>query len=374
MTSSSSRDIKDRVVLVHSSDELYGSDRMVLQIIDSMPSDLRDRLVVVLPTSTDGPGDLSHSLHDASVAVQHRQLPILRRHDLKSPRALAVLLWRTLTLARWLRSSRVGLVYAATSATAPAVVSARMAGVRWIGVHVQEVWGRREGVLLGPMIGLASTLVTISRAVQAALPTYLRRRAMVVENGIEAPSEPMVTRPEEGPLRFLVASRWNAWKGHRTLLEAWDCDEPPGELVVAGSAPTTGEAVDVARIVAGLKHPESVQIIGQIDSIFDVLDDVDALIVPSDKPEPFGLVAIEAFSRGRAVIGSDGGGLAQLVENGADGLLFEPSNAESLRTKLMGIDRVTSRRLGSQGRLKFDERYSARAFNDRMAAVWKQVD
>ena len=128
-------------------------------------------------------------------------------------------------------------------------------------------------------------------------------------------------RPEDGPLRFLVASRWNAWKGHRTLLEAWDTDVFAGVLVIAGSAPTVGEGVDVPRIVAGLKRPESVEIVGQIDSIFDVLDDVDALIVPSDKPEPFGLVAIEAFSRGRAVIGSAAGGLLEIVDDGVAGRL-----------------------------------------------------
>lgn len=100
MTRSSSRDLAGRVVLVHSSDELYGSDRMVLQIVDSMPADLRNRLVVLLPTVGDGPGDLTKALRDAGVVVEHRRLPTLRRRAMKNPVAIVLLLWRTVTLAK----------------------------------------------------------------------------------------------------------------------------------------------------------------------------------------------------------------------------------------------------------------------------------
>jgi glycosyltransferase involved in cell wall biosynthesis len=274
------------------------------------------------------------------------------------------------SLTVWLRTSRVGLVYAATSATAPAVVSARLARVDTVCAHVQEVWTRREGDVLGRLVGLAHTVVTISQAVQDALPGHLRLRALVVENGVDSPDRSLVDRPEGGPLRFLVASRWNTWKGHRTLLEAWDADVVPGELVIAGSAPASGDGVDVPAIVAGLKHPESVTIIGQVDSLFDVLDDVDVLVVPSDRPEPFGLVAIEAFSRGRAVIGSAAGGLRDIVDDGRNGMLFEPGNSAHLRDRLLSLTREASKSMGIAGSSKFRESYSAESFRRRMSAVW----
>ncbi len=124
-------------------------------------------------------------------------------------------------------------------------------------------------------------------------------------------------------------------------------------------------------MVAGLKHPESVRIIGQVDSIHDVLDQVDALIVPSDKPEPFGLVAIEAFARGRAVIGSDGGGLSDIIDDGVNGRRFKRGDVAELAHILQNADRTTS--LASQGQRglgKFVSKYSAEAFASRMAEVW----
>lgn len=53
-------------------------------------------------------------------------------------------------------------------------------------------------------------------------------------------------------------------------------------------------------------------------------------LVPSVWAEPFGMVAIEAMAGGRPVIASRVGGLADIVVDGATGLLVEPGNGEAL--------------------------------------------
>jgi glycosyltransferase involved in cell wall biosynthesis len=47
------------------------------------------------------------------------------------------------------------------------------------------------------------------------------------------------------------------------------------------------------------------------------------------------LVIYESFSTGTPVIGSDIGGVPELIEDGYNGFLFEPGNADSLREKLV---------------------------------------
>lgn len=373
MTPSHSRGARDRPVLIHSSDELYGSDRMVLQIIDSMPAVMRARLEVILPLQPTGPAGLTLALRDRGVTVEHQRLPILRRRDLTNPLALVMLAWRTLALAWILRRRGVGLVYCATSATAPVLVSARLAGADESVIHVQEVWGRQEAILIGGLARLAGVVVTISQAVYDALPSGVRRRAVVVENGIATEDRANVSPPSSGPLRFLVASRWNSWKGHRTLLAAWDLGDPPGILTVAGSAPEMGDGVDVEKLVSALKEPASIEIVGQVGSIFDLLDDVDVLIVPSDSPEPFGLVAIEAFSRGRPVIGSDGGGLADIIEQEINGLKYPVGDVASLSCLLRTVDRPKLRRLGEAAARTYADKYAADAFSSRMSKIWENT-
>jgi glycosyltransferase involved in cell wall biosynthesis len=59
------------------------------------------------------------------------------------------------------------------------------------------------------------------------------------------------------------------------------------------------------------------------------MDDVHALVAPSRR-EGLGMVALEAFTRGRPVIASRVGGLAETVEDGVDGFLVAPEDPIAL--------------------------------------------
>ena len=61
------------------------------------------------------------------------------------------------------------------------------------------------------------------------------------------------------------------------------------------------------------------------------------IAVPSRR-EGFGLVAAEAAAAGRAVIGTSVGGISTVIENGVNGLIVEPDNAEALARALEQID------------------------------------
>ncbi len=56
-------------------------------------------------------------------------------------------------------------------------------------------------------------------------------------------------------------------------------------------------------------------------------------VVPSNY-EIFGMVNIEAMACGKPVVASNTGGIPEIVENGHNGLLFEPGNAEDLQEKI----------------------------------------
>lgn len=53
--------------------------------------------------------------------------------------------------------------------------------------------------------------------------------------------------------------------------------------------------------------------------------------------EPFGLVCIEAMAAGSLVIGSNKGGMAEIIEDRKDGFLIEPKNVEILKEKIMEV-------------------------------------
>jgi starch synthase len=78
------------------------------------------------------------------------------------------------------------------------------------------------------------------------------------------------------------------------------------------------------------------------------LDDATVLVLPS-RSEGLGRVVVEAFCRGRGVIGSRVGGIPDIVDDGVTGLLVPPDDAQALADALVRVvnDRALAARLGA---------------------------
>jgi glycosyltransferase involved in cell wall biosynthesis len=103
-------------------------------------------------------------------------------------------------------------------------------------------------------------------------------------------------------------------KGVFFLLEAFRSvhDAVPGcKLVIAGDAP---ELKAIRQVVATMRDPSSVVIMGHVErtKLPSVIRDCTVFCIPSFG-EPFGQVTLEAMSCGRAIVGTDAGGLAHLI-------------------------------------------------------------
>ncbi len=84
------------------------------------------------------------------------------------------------------------------------------------------------------------------------------------------------------------------------------------------------------------------------------------LVVPSTGVESFGLVAIEAFACGTAVIASHHGGLAELITHGKTGLFVRPGDAESLARAIAWAEANPSAmiNMGMAAREEYLQRYT----------------
>jgi glycosyltransferase involved in cell wall biosynthesis len=78
------------------------------------------------------------------------------------------------------------------------------------------------------------------------------------------------------------------------------------------------------------------------------LDEATVLVLPS-RSEGLGRVVVEAFCRGRGVVGSRVGGIPDLVEDGVSGLLVPPGDVVALADALVRVlsDRTLAERLGA---------------------------
>ena len=91
----------------------------------------------------------------------------------------------------------------------------------------------------------------------------------------------------------------------------------------------------------------------------------------ASRNEPFGLVVLEAMSRGLPVIASDCAGPSDIIENGISGLLFPTEDTDRL-TKLIAeiySSPALCRSLGDKARLRIEEDYSPKAVGASILAA-----
>ena len=363
------------IIFVHSSNEMYGADKVLVQVLRTLSEEAKSQSIVWLPNDVPvARFSLDAELSRSGFRFEIRTLPILRRKYL-SLRYLPRTLTAMVRTARAIVKLSPQTIYLTTSASLPLGILARFLGVKNVVFHCQEVWRGPEAYVLGGLALAVTDCLCISESTRAALKGPVRRRSRLMLNGVPDYERPRVPpTSQEATIRFLIASRWNSWKGHGTLLAAWDSGPSLGELVVVGGPPEMGQAVDVPQIVAEMANRESVVVLGEVEDISMQIDEADFVIVPSDEPEPFGLIAIEAFARGRAVIASDGGGLAEVVCDSETGRLFPHRDVLALRTAMQGLGKSDAMKMGEAARQSYLRTYSIEAFNARFRTFWRDIE
>jgi glycosyltransferase involved in cell wall biosynthesis len=98
--------------------------------------------------------------------------------------------------------------------------------------------------------------------------------------------------------------------------------------------------------------------------------------MPSDWYENAPLSLVEAFAYGKPVIGARIGGIPEMIDDGVNGLLFEPGNMEDLKDKLalaMSLSDVKIRKMGKAAREKVESEYNAELHYERLVAVYQRA-
>lgn len=107
----------------------------------------------------------------------------------------------------------------------------------------------------------------------------------------------------------------------------------PCKLLFIGDGPTLSDAL---ILVNQLKLESDTIFLGQQEWVENLLCLADLLLLPSDT-ESFGLAALEAMSSGVPVIGTNLGGLPEVVENGTSGYLLPLGDVEGMAKKSLEL-------------------------------------
>ena len=121
----------------------------------------------------------------------------------------------------------------------------------------------------------------------------------------------------------------------------------PSVLVMVGDGPERPAAEEEAR---ALGVSNSVFFLGKIETVAPLLASADVFLLPTSS-ESFGLSALEAMASGVPVVGSDSGGLPEVVTNGVTGLLYPVGDVDSMAAGVLSIITDPSRQadMGAAG-------------------------
>jgi len=168
-------------------------------------------------------------------------------------------------------------------------------------------------------------------------------RRVLIDTGIPAFNieviPPGVELPAELPnasLRAQARARWGFSSDDFVIGHAGAFTKEKGQDIALKAARLLAPRLPHARmLLAGdgperPKHTEGIVILpGFLDDLTEFYAALDLFIMPS-RSEGWGLAALDAMANGLAVVATDVGGLAELVENGSTGWLVPPDSPSSL--------------------------------------------
>lgn len=187
---------------------------------------------------------------------------------------------------------------------------------------------------------------------------------------LDDPSSPTPEREPE--LYALFVGRMVAEKGVHTLLEAWR-ELPQIPLHVIGDGPL----MDSLKQAVAREQLNQVQLFGRRPRA-EVVRQMRAarfLVFPSTWYEGFPMTIVEAFSCGLPVIGSKIGSIAEIVEDGVNGLHFAPGDAQALAAKARWAweEQAAMQAMGHNAATIFQEHYTESTNYQQLMAIYEQV-
>ena len=209
----------------------------------------------------------------------------------------------------------------------------------------------------------------IKRSIEGAYK--LSNRNFICYSGIASSFleiEPPSRTWANGPIKnFLFVGRMVQYKHPKAVAEALLAAYPHKDfsLRYIGNAGTASKSTEA--FVNDNKLNNQISFLGQIErkKIIQWYDQSDCFVMISDH-EVFGLVYLEAMSRGCITIAGNNGGMEGIIKSGENGFLCTPGNVEELASI---IKKINSMSAAEKQKMSDNAIQTAKYFSDKNAAA-----
>jgi glycosyltransferase involved in cell wall biosynthesis len=158
---------------------------------------------------------------------------------------------------------------------------------------------------------------------------------------------------------FLFVGHVSRYKGIMMLVKTFkSMNHKNIKLHIVGRGPELNKVKNIA------KDDERIKFYGFLDwkELQKIYSRCDFLILPTLVNETFSLVILESFKLGLPVIGSDVGAVQELIKDGYNGFLFEPNNANELKSVMERIINLNKKELT---KIRYNAINSAKKYDNK---------
>lgn len=289
--------------------------------------------------------------------------------------------------ASWLRSNKAVVVNTHSSRDGWLVgLAARWAGVpllirsRHIDVSYPNRWVSRHAFTT-----LADHVVTTSDRITRSLRNRFdldAERISTVPTGVDLDRfDPSGGRADWARLPGAewtvgMVSVLRSWKGHGTFLEAIALLRQRSipldvRAIIVGDGP---QRRGIIQRIQDLGLGSAVHMVGHREDIPDVLRSLNLLVIPSTAHEGIPQIGLQALAVRTPVVGSDAGGIPEIVRPGTTGRLFPAGDPSALAARIEESIRSADQTelLAREGRRLVEREFSRGKMLDRLRAIYDE--
>ncbi len=258
-------------------------------------------------------------------------------------------------------------------------IAAKIAGIPVIIAHMHSTYfsySVKQRVIDKVLSWFSSIVVCCSEAVADFIKEKEKishKKIEVIYNGVDTEKfQPQAGIEKKGYMIGCVASLFEH-KGHKYLLEAMvkvlNEFSKETKLLIIGEGVLRKELESYAK---ELKIDTNVKFCGEMLNISEILPALDIVILPSSLREGLGLSLLEAMSCGVPVIGTNIGGIPEIIGNSKSGLLVAPGNHHELSSAIIKIlsNKDLAKEMGELGRKITLDKFSQKIMMKKIESLY----
>jgi glycosyltransferase involved in cell wall biosynthesis len=285
--------------------------------------------------------------------------------------------------ASWLRRNQIQVVNTHSSRDGWLIgIAGRLARVpfivrtRHIDVDYPNRWLSRHAYTT-----LADHVLTTSRKITAHFQEMFGLpddRISTVPTGIDleifSPSGAKAAFSAGGKPLIGMISVLRSWKGHATFLQAARrlLDEQfNAQFVIVGEGPIRQS---IEKQIAELRLGNAVILSGHREDVPEILRALQVLAIPSTKHEGIPQIGLQALACQAPVVGSDAGGIPEIIRHGETGRIFPAGDAGALASAIRETIAETERTRDycEQGRSLVEAGFSLKSMLESLDSLYQR--